>query len=238
MSGLHIDLDSSLPLTVGSFGSGRAMREISPEEVVASCDVVEIRLDLLDEETLTEAPWRRFHDSPLLFTARRSSEGGAGELSSDARSHLLREHLAEASLLDLEVASIPASQRLIDEIHAAKTPWIGSFHDFTGVPGIAQLQAARMAAREAGAAAFKAAVELGWDTAPLPALAGFVAGSSDYPVSLMGMGPLAPTSRVMFAQLGSVLNYGYLGDIPTAPGQWSARQLKEAISNVAKAAAE
>ena len=46
----------------------------------------------------------------------------------------------------------------------------------------------------------------------------------------MGMGPLAPASRLLAAQLGSVLNYGYLGSEPTAPGQWSARFLKEAVN--------
>ena len=237
MSGPHIDLNSSLPLTVGSFGSGQSMREIPVDEVAASCDLVEVRLDLLDEATRKEAPWRRFGDIPLLFTARRASEGGAGDLDAATRCQLLREPLADASLIDLEVASIPECRELIDELKEADIPWIGSFHDFTGVPEIARLQAARMAARQAGAAAFKAAVELGWDTTSLPTLAVFVAESSDYPVSLMGMGPLAPTSRVMFAQLGSVLNYGYLGDTPTAPGQWSARQLREAIDHVVKAPA-
>ena len=54
--------------------------------------------------------------------------------------------------------------------------------------------------------------------------------SQSIAVSIMGMGPLAPTSRLLYAQLGSVLNYGYLGEKPTAPGQWPARLLHEAIS--------
>jgi 3-dehydroquinate dehydratase-1 len=49
----------------------------------------------------------------------------------------------------------------------------------------------------------------------------------------MGMGPLAPVSRLLCAQCGSVLNYGYLGKTATAPGQWDAAFLKQAIGRLA-----
>ena len=52
---------------------------------------------------------------------------------------------------------------------------------------------------------------------------------NDHPMSMMGMGELAPVSRLLYAQHGSLLNYGYLGDEPTAPGQRRAKLLKEAI---------
>lgn len=234
MPGPPIRLHSTHPLTVGSFGNGEALRAVSASEVAESCDLVEVRLDLLDDATRRDAPWRKFANMPLLFTARRGSEGGQGDLDTEARMTLLREHLDEASLIDLEVASIAEIQPLLDDLKLAEIPWIGSFHDFQGSSDLARLQASKMRAQNAGAAAFKAAVELGWDSLAIGPLAQFVAGSEDFPVSLMGMGPLAPVSRVMFAQLGSVLNYGYLGDTPTAPGQWSAKQLREAISSVAK----
>jgi 3-dehydroquinate dehydratase-1 len=55
---------------------------------------------------------------------------------------------------------------------------------------------------------------------------------NDRPMSVMGMGPLGPVSRLLYAQHGSLLNYGYLGDQATAPGQWPAKLLKEAIAAV------
>jgi 3-dehydroquinate dehydratase type I len=172
---------------------------------------------------------------PLLFTARRASEGGAGDLNADTRMKMLRGVLDDASLVDIEVASISEMKALLDDLSDAGIPWIGSFHNFVEAPATSTLSAHRMAARNAGAAGFKAAVELGWNMDLLGPLAHFVQQSGNYPVSLMGMGPLAPVSRVLFGQLGSVLNYGYLGDTPTAPGQWSARQLKDAIQSVSKA---
>ena len=46
---------------------------------------------------------------------------------------------------------------------------------------------------------------------------------------MMGMGELAAVSRLLYAQHGSLLNYGYLGSEPTAPGEWSAELMKRAI---------
>lgn len=232
-----IVLRPGIPLVVGSFGDSASLASLPADLVRNSCDIVEIRLDLLDWESTSsdDAPWRRFDGVPLLFTARCASEGGAGDLDADSRMGMLRAVLDDASLIDIEVASIPQMQALLDELSVAGIPWIGSFHNFIETPPTSTLSAHRMAARNAGAAGFKAAVELGWNMELLGPLAQFVRQSDDYPVSLMGMGPLAPVSRVLFGQLGSVLNYGYLGDTPTAPGQWSARQLKEAIQSVAKA---
>ena len=232
-----IVLRPGIPLVVGSFGNSASLASVPADLVRESCDIVKIRLDLLSSESTSSeaAPWRRFEGMPILFTARRASEGGAGDLDADTRMDLIRSVIDDASLVDLEVASIPEMQSLIDELAKAQIPWIGSFHNFVEAPSTNILSAHRMAARNAGAAGFKAAVELGWDMSQLAPLALFIQQSRDYPVSLMGMGPLAPVSRVLFGQLGSVLNYGYLGDTPTAPGQWSARQLKEAIEATTKA---
>ncbi|WP_353565656.1 type I 3-dehydroquinate dehydratase [Haloferula sargassicola] len=226
-----LELHRRRPLVVGSIGSGEVLAGLDPADVASACDVVEIRLDLLSAKERQARGWRVFEKIPLLFTARRASEGGAGDLSAEQREAMLIDVIAEAAAIDIEVASIPEMAGLRIKLHDAGVPWIASFHDFRGVPDLALLHASRENARNSGAAAFKAAFELGWQLDSLPALAQFVAGS-DFPTSLMGMGPFAPMSRVMFAQLGSVLNYGYLGDTPTAPGQWSARQLREAIASV------
>lgn len=236
MPRVPLSLTPGIPLVVGSFGDPASLTSTSVDLVRESCDVVEIRLDLLPSESTSSGSflWSRYEGIPLLFTARRASEGGAGELDAEARMGLLRAVIGDASLIDIEVASIAEMQPLIDDLAAAGIPWIGSFHDFSKAPPTDLLAAKRMAARNAGAAGFKAAVELGWEMDQLAPLALFLRQSPDYPISLMGMGPLAPVSRILFAQLGSVLNYGYLGETPTAPGQWSARQLKEAIANVSQ----
>ena len=86
-------------------------------------------------------------------------------------------------------------------------------------------------AKDAGAAVFKAAAKM-TSPADVARLAEFPATDHGLPVATMGMGPLAPVSRLLCAQYGSVLNYGYIGAKPTAPGQWSAAFLKQAVSQL------
>ena len=92
-----------------------------------------------------------------------------------------------------------------------------------------ELLAKLAAMHEAGADIAKFAFRLD-DPADIQAVVGILRADSPLPLAVMGMGPLAPASRLLAAQLGSVLNYGYLGSEPTAPGQWSARLLKEAVN--------
>jgi len=201
------------------------------QEALAACDLLEIRLDLL--ENPEARPWAHLTGLPMLFTARRGDEGGKGDLRAERRAELLEAVLGEAALIDVELASAGEMAGLLEKAAAQGVPWVASWHDFEGKGpeawGDLIFPKAEEAAR-AGAACFKAAIRLhGVDD--LAFLAGLVSKKDalPLPISLMGMGPLAPVSRLLCAQYGSVLNYGYIGDAPTAPGQWSAALLKEAV---------
>ena len=84
-------------------------------------------------------------------------------------------------------------------------------------------------AQASGADVAKVAVTV-IDPVDLTLFESLLADMSGSPFSLMGMGPYGPVSRVLAAQHGSLLNYGYLGSEPTAPGQWPARLLKEVLA--------
>ena len=214
------------PVVVGSFGSAAALRDSSLATVHADCDIAEIRLDLLAAEGADTGhkAWQHLEGFPLLFTARRQDEGGPLALIASARIALLETALADASLIDVEVASIPEMRGLLD----GRVPWVASMHDFGKLPGRDLLEAALRTAIDAGAACFKVAAMMR-STSDIVALTEFQNASHDIPVATMGMGPLAPVSRLLCAQYGSALNYGYLGTKPTAPGQWDAALLKQAI---------
>jgi 3-dehydroquinate dehydratase I len=107
---------------------------------------------------------------------------------------------------------------------------VGSFHDFAGTPAADDLRRMRDMAFEAGADIVKFAATL-HSTADLATLAALLEEPGHPPLSVMGMGKLGRISRLIFAQLGSVLNYGYL-DRPTVPGQWKATRLKELIAEL------
>ncbi len=226
--------DNSLPRVVGSFGSSTDLRETSALAAWECCDIAEIRLDIIAAESgdVKTTQWSHLSVIPLLFTARRVEEGGALALDAKQRMDLLRASLDQAALVDIEVASIGEMGDLLAELEARQIPWIGSFHDFEKLPDTSTLENAARRAKEAGAAIFKTAAKLS-QPADLARLAEFQLADHGLPVATMGMGPLAPVSRLLCAQSGSLLNYGYIGKTPTAPGQWDSQLLKQAISRLA-----
>ncbi|MDX1679789.1 MAG: type I 3-dehydroquinate dehydratase [Akkermansiaceae bacterium] len=220
-------LRNGSPLVVGSAAGSRDLEALTREAVASCCELLEVRLDLLEDSR--SRPWQHLSGLPILFTARRRSEGGAGNLAADQRCEMLRAVLGDASLIDIELASIEEMAGLIQELEQGGRPWIASFHDFDQLPDSKTLEQAAAKAREAGAQVFKLAAQLN-DQASLERLVEFQRGDHGIPTATMGMGELAAESRLRCAEAGSVLNYGYLGDTPTAPGQWSAWKLKQAIA--------
>lgn len=230
---LEISANDPQPRIVGSFGSLLDLQTSTVTSVRGSCDVAEIRLDLLEQADRDECPppWHHLSGIPLLFTARREEEGGAIGLDPAARMELLRTCLDFAAWIDVEVASIQEMDVILAEIANLRIPWVASYHDFNQLPPTADLERAAERAKEAGASIFKAAARLG-SPADLTRLAEFQLADHGIAVATMGMGPLAPVSRLLCAQCGSRLNYGYLGNTETAPGQWDSALLKTAISRL------
>jgi 3-dehydroquinate dehydratase-1 len=227
-----VDFSTRQPRIVGSFGNVADLQGSSTAQVAASCDIVEVRLDLMGG-ALREGVrlWSHLAGVPLLFTARIAVEGGAGNLNAATREAMLLEALDEAACVDIEVASIGEMAGLIDELRARKLPWVASFHDFEKLPKNAVLLERLGLAKSAGASVFKIAAKL-HDPADVARLAEFQLTDHSIAVATMGMGALGPVSRLLCAQCGSVLNYGYLGQISTAPGQWDSLQLKQAIARL------
>ncbi len=225
--------ESRHPQVVGSFGSFNDLRDSEVGNLRNSCDLMEIRLDLLAAEggPPHAESWAHLSDVPILFTARRIEEGGALPLDDAQRMKLLREVLADATMVDIEVASIGGMGALLEELARREIPWVASFHDFEKLPDTQVLLDAAKAAKDAGAAVFKTAARLS-GPADLARLAEFQLADHGIPVATMGMGPLAAVSRLLCAQCGSLLNYGYIGTTPTAPGQWDSLSLKRAIAKL------
>lgn len=218
---------------VGSFGNAESLARTTTTIARQSGDSLEIRLDLLVSENHRpdREMWSHLIDMPILFTARRRDEGSSIDLTATERTELLEIAIDDAWLIDIEVASIEEMAGAIERVMARGIPWVASYHDFERLPPTSELVAAAMRAKAAGASIFKAAARL-HSPADLARLAEFQLADHGIAIATMGMGPLAPVSRLLCAQSGSVLNYGYIGETPTAPGQWSAEFLKQAISRL------
>ncbi|MEI8233763.1 MAG: type I 3-dehydroquinate dehydratase [Verrucomicrobiota bacterium] len=172
--------------------------------------------------------------APLLLTVRHPLEGGAGRLGIAQRRALYRRFLPQASLVDVELRCAKALDDVIAAARSQGTRIVLSHHDFHKTPSPARLRALWGAAQRAGADVLKVAamangardvaVLLDFLTArraPVPALA------------VMGMGAFGKVSRLVFAQAGSVLNYGFL-DRPQVAGQWPAELLKQRLAELAQ----
>lgn len=221
------------PLVVGSFGDSATLSVETPETLAKQCDIAEIRLDLFHREfaALGVGLWAHLHPFPLLFTARCASEGSPINLEQRERECLLRAALPDAAVIDIEVKNATDVADLISEIHLQGIPWIGSYHDFEKLPSRQELEVQAQSALRAGASVFKVAAHL-QTMGDLTALADFQLSAQGIPLSTMGMGNLAPVSRLLCAQAGSVLNYGFVGEKTTAPGQWSSLQLRDGIQSL------
>ena len=143
-------LNDRRPRVVGSFGSLLDLRSIAASAVRESCDLAEIRLDLLvaNGEPLDPSAWSHLTEIPLLFTARRSEEGGALPLTPAARIDLLQMAITSAAWIDVEVASLHEMNGLLTECANREIPWIASYHDFDRLPATEDLKQAAQRAKE------------------------------------------------------------------------------------------
>ena len=162
--------------------------------------------------------------APLMLTVRHPLEGGAGRMPLEKRRRLYEQFLPHAACIDIEIRSLRALAGVIRAARARKVGVIISHHDFQKTPPVAKLSALARRASRAGADIFKIATRTS-SLADLAVLLSFMARQKGRKVSVMGMGRFGKISRLLFADAGSVLNYGYL-DTPQVTGQWSALILK------------
>jgi 3-dehydroquinate dehydratase I len=204
----------------------RAARKLKPGAV----DFLEIRADAFaggEQEILPLLPRLKF---PLIVTVRDPREGGFNALPIALRRALFEQFLPHAAMIDIELASLKNLRAVAAQARARGVALILSHHDFRRTPTPARLaELAARAARE-GADVFKVAA-LTSTAADLATLLSFLHRQKRLPVSVMGMGRFGKISRLLFAQAGSVLNYGFLGSANVA-GQWPAPLLKTRIAEL------
>jgi 3-dehydroquinate dehydratase-1 len=214
--------------TVHSAASLAAARKIRREQ----CDWLELRVDNFfpKVEALHREAGRL--KIPRIVTVRHASEGGAARgMTAKQRRALYGDFLEIAGLVDIELRWAGAMKEVIRQAKDAGVGVILSHHDFQRMPNLKTLGELARRARDAGADVFKVAAmtRRGLDLAVLLA---FLANEKGrLPMAVMGMGTYGKASRLILAQAGSCLNYGYLG-LPNASGQWPVALLKARIAEL------
>ena len=220
----------SSPKTVGSLADAALLNHpFSTNE----SDIVEFRLDsLLSHLPNVKNVLLKLKNSQLqtLITVRCESEGGKSHLNDAQRSQLIMGLSPMANFVDIELANLEKMREAATYAQDMGCLLVASHHNFKKTPPSDQLQDIVSRAIDSGAEIAKLAFHHE-SVEDIFRCAELIQNNSSIAISLMGMGPLAPSSRLLYAQLGSVLNYGYLGNKPTAPGQWHVAQLNQAIQN-------
>jgi 3-dehydroquinate dehydratase-1 len=147
-------------------------------------------------------------------------------MSQEEQRDLYFAFLPVAAAVDVEIQSTKRLQKLLEALRREGKALIVSFHDFEATPSLAKLRNIRAKARNSGADIVKIATktEKPTDVARLLVLL----EETSLPLAVMGIGSLGRASRLLFANAGSVLNYGWLDQAQIA-GQWSAREFLELL---------
>lgn len=218
-----------IPHVVGTIHSAGALRralKLRPGAV----DFLEVRADHFAADPTRIAKALSDLPAPFILTVRHPAEGGAGGLLTAQRHRLFEQFLPQARFIDLEVRSIGSLAGLLAEAQKRGIRTIVSDHHFHSTPSLARLRKRLVRARQAGADIAKVAA-LTSSAADLSRLLALFAEKHRPSLSVMGMGRLGKVSRLLFAGVGSVLNYGYL-DQPQVPGQWEATELKLRLAEI------
>ena len=201
-------------------------REVVKEDL--PCDWAELRVDALPPELTAKDIMDVFPRVGVLVTPRHQSEGGLREWQGDDRLRVTLDLLPMAVAVDWEAALLPQAQDLVQAVKARDVMLIASHHDFEKTPTAEEMLEIEASARAAGADMVKFAfrvrslddVQVGIE----------LLRRATGPLAVMGMDAMfGPFSRILYAKHGSELIYGYLGDTPTAPGQWSAAHFKRSL---------
>jgi len=186
-------------------------------------DYLEWRADCLPADL--QIPPVRF---PWILTVRHALEGGKRKLSATQRREIFAALLPAAQAVDIELRSFVSLAGMTDSARSRNIRVIASFHDFKKTPPCGKLRDLAARASDAGADIFKLATRTESPADVCRLLDLFQV--SPLPLAVMGMGGLGFGSRILFAQCGSVLNYGWLHR-PNVPGQWSALELKRLLNS-------
>jgi len=227
---------SQKSFTVGSVLDLQTLKSLSVEKICDECEILELRLDGIIKEPEDKQQALELADEisnfiPILITCRWMGEGGKGMTNHEGRSRFLSDFLPFASLVDIEMTNLDAMEDIAYKVKYANKKLILSYHNFERTPEDSFLTKMINRGYAIGADVVKLAMQH-TEIRDMRRCSDLFRLFPNKELSIMGMGDLAPVSRLLYAQCGSILNYGYLGETESAPGQWHAKQVKDCIANL------
>lgn len=218
------------PCVIGTVTDWDTWLDSTSATSIVPCFALELRVDALPAKISAHDIQSRQCRKPVLLTIRHHDEGGHRQMDEQARIALMSELMSMSTAIDWEVRHLAGAERLLEQARNSGVKIIASWHDFDKTPSLAELQAQEDYARTKGVDMVKFAFRL--NTLEDMMVGAQLIREAKGPIAVMGMGPLGPTSRMLYSQLGSALIYGYLGDTPAAPGQWPTKLCSDVLDNL------
>ena len=207
-------------------------------------DITEFRADYYDKvrdrdslvEILIEIR-QILGNTPLIVTLRTQEEGGCIAVSDSEYSGIIirASRSGSVDLIDVQLYKGDELVRdIIENAHAAGVKVIVSSHDFTGTPFVAEIVGRLRRMQEIGADIVKIAVMPKTRRDVLTLLAAvdeMLTEYADRPVIAISMGEEGIVTRLAGEAFGSAVTFG-CASRPSAPGQISAKDLKDAVEKL------
>jgi 3-dehydroquinate dehydratase-1 len=200
---------------------------LSDLPAASQADLMELRLDLMESDPLSILKEvKKVVRAPIIATVRWQAEGGEFKGSEGERLEQLIRASAFADYIDVELRCglLGKLREMVDR------PIIASYHDFTCTPTLEEMRSIVEEMWNRGAEIAKIAATPLRMQDNLEILQLLL--EADMPLCAIAMGRLGRHLRVVAPLYGSVLTYGYVSH-PTAPGQMSVFQLKQALELLA-----
>lgn len=212
-----LELNKSIAASIGKAPVDSAIKAKK-----LGADVIELRVDLLEEDALQTLSELKKLGMPVIITNRMKKEGGSWIGSEAQRIQKLLSLLPLADAVDIELCA-EERDTVVKRAKSAKKTVIISTHDFEKTPEPAVMAGIIDESFEAGADVAKLAVTANSLRDVLHLLE--VTLNSKGKICTIAMGGMGRHSRVIAPIYGSVMTYGYV-DEPTAPGQFRVDELK------------
>ncbi|MCF7520777.1 type I 3-dehydroquinate dehydratase [Neisseria sp. ZJ106] len=239
----HIELGAGVPkiaVPLVAKDSDGLLQAVAAVRQVGA-DIVEFRADFLENAgnvdfvlAQTALVREALPDTPLLFTFRRSAEGGSFPCS-DSDYFALLQRVAVSGLIDmLDIELFAGKAGVQQTIAAAKAVGVAVLlcnHDFQATPPQPEITGRLKSMAELGADVCKIAVmpQSADDVLTLLAATAEARKAIDCPIVTMSMGKLGAISRLAGQTFGSAMTFGTAGQ-ESAPGQIPADKLREILA--------
>lgn len=200
---------------------------ISADEALKCGDIVEFRLDLLDE--FNESDIEKFSKIPSIITIRAKWEGGSFKKTDEERIEFLKCAIKNnAKFVDIELKEEKNLElvKFRNEINS-KTKIIVSYHDFEKTPEVNELiDVVERELKIGDIAKFATFAHSKEDTLKILDLMNKYSGK----IIAIGMGESGKLTRILGLKFGSILTFASMKGKASAPGQVDVIKLKEILN--------